>query len=316
MKIILTTPAPAHSRTGNRVTAIRWARILKELGHQVLIKQNYEGQACDLMIALHARRSFPAIERFSHLFPERPLVVALTGTDLYQDIQSDRDAQHSLKLANRLVVLQAMGIEELPQAFRAKTRVIYQSFPKPKKTVKKNKTTFDICVVGHLRPVKDPFLAAFAVRKLPANSNIRLLHVGGALSDEMEANALREMQHNSRYHWLRERPRWETKRILSRSRLLIHSSIMEGGANAISEALVLSVPILSSHISGSIGMLGSDYPGYFQVGDAESLTEQLVRIETDPEYLKSLQEWCDHLAPLFDPERELGSWKDLLDELT
>ena len=66
MNIGMVTPAPARSRTGNRITALRWAGILRELGHRVHIKQAYGGQPCDLMIALHAHRSFRSIRRFAH----------------------------------------------------------------------------------------------------------------------------------------------------------------------------------------------------------------------------------------------------------
>jgi hypothetical protein len=37
MKIIITTPAPPRSRYDVRVTALRWARILKEPGRQVTV---------------------------------------------------------------------------------------------------------------------------------------------------------------------------------------------------------------------------------------------------------------------------------------
>src|SRR5439155_796082 len=68
-----------------------------------------------------------SIAQFSERFPDSPLVVVLTGTDLYRDIRTDGDAQASLALADRLVVLQDMGRFELPARFRGKTRVIYQS---------------------------------------------------------------------------------------------------------------------------------------------------------------------------------------------
>src|SRR5262249_19094571 len=184
MTIRLITPAPAHSRKGNRVTALRWAPILRELGHRVTIEQTYEGGRCDLMVALHARRSYASIDRFHRDCPDRPLIVALTGTDLYQDIRTSRRAQRSLDLATRLVLLQPCGIEELPPALQGKARVIYQSAVGPRQQARPASGTFEVCVLGHLRPVKDPFRTAMAVRRLPATSRIRVLHVGAALSDE------------------------------------------------------------------------------------------------------------------------------------
>jgi hypothetical protein len=64
MKIVMITPVPAHSRQGNRVTAIRWARLLRDLGHRVTIAQEFDGKPYDTMIALHARRSSLSIQRF------------------------------------------------------------------------------------------------------------------------------------------------------------------------------------------------------------------------------------------------------------
>jgi len=55
---------------------------------------------------------------------------------------------------------------------------------------------------------------------------------------------------------------------------------MEGGANVISEAVVAGVPILASNISGSVGLLGRDYPGYFSVGNTDQLRELLLRAES------------------------------------
>src|SRR5438270_9091003 len=99
MKIFMACPAPPHSRKGNRVTAVRWARFLKELGHRPTIGQEYEGAPCDLLVALHARRSYPAVAAFRRLHPHQPLVVALTGTDLYRDLRTSRRARRSLELA-------------------------------------------------------------------------------------------------------------------------------------------------------------------------------------------------------------------------
>ncbi len=315
LSILLVTPAPPHSRVGNRITALRWARILRTLGHRVRVTETYHDERCDLLIALHARRSHASILCFHETRPAVPLVVGLTGTDLYGDIQTDKAAQQSLELADRLVVLQKMGVEALPSQLRGKARVIYQSFPTPAHLPPPHQHVFEVCVLGHLRPVKDPFRTALAARRLPASSRIRVLHVGAALSEDMAEQAHAEEAVNPRYRWLGELPRWRALRVLARSRLLVLSSKSEGGANVVGEALVCSVPVLSSHIDGSVGILGADYPGYFPCGDTAALARLLRQAETDEDYYRRLKAWCEGLRPLFDPRRESQCWQELIAEL-
>lgn len=236
MRIGIITPAPPRSRYGNRVTALRWARILKDLGHRIIVSETYAGGDYDLLIALHARRSYPAISRFRRDHPDKPIIVALTGTDLYRDLQKSRRARESLEIATRLVVLQPMAVDELPPQLRGKARVIYQSVspivsPLSQETnhnleraanspdIPRSGRNFDVCVIGHLREVKDPFRAALAARLLPSSSKIRILHAGGAMNEAMAARARAEMKVNPRYRWMGEQPRWRTRRILTRSRL-------------------------------------------------------------------------------------------------
>ena len=315
MKICLITPAPTYSRKGNRVTALRWARILRELDHRVIIIEQYQGERCDLMVALHARRSHPSIVRFRDEHPELPLILALTGTDLYGDIHTDASAQESLEIADRFILLQPAGIQELAEHLRDKACVIYQSITAPPGKFSPKKKMFELCVLGHLRPVKDPFQTAIAVRQLPPSSRIQVVHVGGALTDDMKTEADAEESTNPRYHWLGELPRWRALRVLARSRALVLTSQMEGGANAVSEAIACSVPVISSRISGSIGLLGADYPGYFPVGDTQALTDLLMRLEVDTAFYDTLKTRCEQLKPIVDPNRERQSWKQLLQDL-
>lgn len=316
MKICLVTPAPSRSRQGNRITALRWAGILNELGHRVEIGEEYRGQRCDLLLALHARRSFPSVERFRREHPDLPLLLALTGTDLYGDIPADPQLCRSLEMASRLIVLQPMGIAELPEHLRGRARVIVQSAQKPPGEFPPQKDVFEVCVLGHLRVVKDPFRTARAARLLPGSSRLRVLHAGGALGAEMEQEARKEMQENPRYRWLGELPRGKALRLLARSRLHVLSSQMEGGANVLCEAIACNVPSLASRIPGSVGILGADYPGYFPVGDTEALSRLLCRAETDSDFLEDLKNRCERLQPLVDPNREREEWRQLLDELS
>ena len=311
MKIILITPAAAHSRNGNRNTAQRWASMLRQLGHRVAVQVSWDGSAADLMIALHARRSHDSIRRFAATFPGRPLVVVLTGTDLYRDIGTDADAQESLRLATRLVVLQDMGLRELAPRLRAKTSVIYQS-AQPVAPQQPARKRFEACVIGHLREEKDPFRTALALRLLPASSRIRVTHLGRALSAALAERADELMQELPRYRWLGDVPHWEVRKRLARAHLMVISSRMEGGANVICEALAAGVPVVASWVPGNIGMLGEDYAGYYPVEDEAALARLLSRAEQEPEFYALLRQQCAARRALVLPQAERSGLEKLV----
>lgn len=316
MRIGIITPAPPRSLHGNRVTALRWAKMLRSLGHQVVVAQRYAGQPFDILVALHAKRSYASILRFYRLHPNRPLIVALTGTDLYRDLHKSRQAQRSLQLASRIIVLQPKALEELPPKLQKKTRVIYQSV-EPRSFELRPQTAshnFLVCVIGHLREVKDPFRAAMAARLLPKNSRIQIVHAGAAHNERMAIGARREMHINPRYRWLGEQSPKRVHQIMASSQLLVHPSRMEGGANVISEAIVAGLPVIASHVPGNIGLLGENYPGYFQAGDKRRLAELLWRAETNPEFLADLKMHCRRLTARFEPLRERQAWANLIAE--
>ncbi len=310
------TPAPPRSRAGNRVTALRWARVLRQLGHRVSVAESYAGERYDLLIALHARKSHAAICAYHDLHPGKPLLVALTGTDLYADLKTSTEARQSLALATHLILLQPKASAALPKAHRHKARVIYQSVP-PIYNFKSPTPhpSFRICVICHLRTVKDPFRTAEAVRLLPPASRAQVMHLGGALDEQMAERARQEMLDNPRYRWLGEQTRWRTRRWLAQSDLCVLSSRLEGGANVISEACVAGTPVLASRIAGNVGLLGADYPGYFKVGATRELARLLWRAETDATFLQALREHVNRLAGTFAPEREREAWRAVLAEL-
>lgn len=316
INIILITPAPPQSRAGNRATAVRWGDILRHLGHRVTVSVEYHGEPYDLMIALHAWRSHQAVVEFHDRYPQQPLVVALTGTDLYRFIHSHPEPTlRSIELADRLVVLHELAHEAIPESARGKVQVIYQSAKPLPRRLPASGRSFDVCVVGHLREEKDPLRTALAVRDLPAASRIRVLHYGKAHNESWAEQAREEMARNPRYRWFGELPHWQVRRAYARCRLMVLSSRMEGGANVISEAVVAGLPIIASDIPGSVGLLGRDYPGYYPVEDTEELRRRLQRAETDEDFLDKLRAHVEARAPLFRPEREAEGWGHLLTTL-
>jgi putative glycosyltransferase (TIGR04348 family) len=317
LRIRLVTPALPRKNNGNGVTARRWARILRDLGHRVVVEEAYDGGAADVMVALHARRSAASIDRFRTRYPDAPIILALTGTDVYGDIHTTEVARRSLEQASSFVVLQRLALEELPEAYRSRCHVIHQSAVAPPGAAASSKSSgradhFDVAVMAHLREVKDPLRAAAAARLLAPDSAVRILHAGAALDDDRAVQARDEMAANARYRWLGDLPRWKAMRLLARCRLLLVTSLAEGGANVISEALACSVPVVSSRIPGSVGLLGADYPGYYTVGEEKELAAILEAAERDPGYYGQLRDACDELRPLVDPARERDAWKAIL----
>ena len=316
MKIILITPPGPSTRTGNAVAALRWARILRRLGHRVTIAANYEDEFADAMVAIHAWRSAEAIRRFKIRYPQHPLILQLSGTDIYQYVKEDAEPTlRSMELAERLVALNSLAWRVVPKRFRKKLRVIFQSARKSAAPRQLSWRHIDLCVIGHLRDVKDPLRAAEAARLLPPASRVRVVQIGRAYSADWAAKATAEMAANPRYLWRDDVPRAAVQNLLRRSHAMILSSLSEGGANVISEAIVAGVPILASRMDGNVGLLGADYPAYFPAGDTQALARLMRRIEVDRRFVVTLRRAIARRAPLFRPEREVAAWRELLASL-
>jgi putative glycosyltransferase (TIGR04348 family) len=316
MKISLITPAGKQSRSGNRTTAARWARLLRELGHKVCVAEADEGGHADLMVAIHAWRSAESIEAFHRRHRDRPLVVALAGTDIYRYQQSAPEStRRSMEIATALVGLHGLVHRSIPARFAPKLRVIYQSAEPLPGSRRPYVRFFDILVAGHLRDEKDPLRAAYAVRSVPRSSRLRVVHYGEALDAAWRQAAEAEVKRNPRYVWHGEVPHGRLRRAYATSRLLVLSSVMEGGANVISEAIAAGLPVVSTDVEGSVGLLGADYAGYFRVGDEEDLRRVLRGAEEEPGFLQMLERQCAARAALFTRERERTAWQRLLGDV-
>lgn len=305
--LCLVTPALASANNGNWQTASRWARMLS-VDYHVILADRWQagrvgGKPCDAMLALHARRSSPSIQAFAQAHPRQPLIVALTGTDLYRDIAIDDDARRSLALATRLIVLQDQAPNDVPAEHRPKVDVCFQSTPL-RRSVPKTNQRLRAVAVGHLRDEKDPLTLMRAMRRLHARTDIVLDHIGAPLDSALakEAAALAHAQRN--YRWLGNVPHAATLARIQRAHVLVHPSVMEGGAHVVMEAVCSGTPVLASRMAGNVGMLGADYRGYFAVGDDAALAALLVRARDDTVWLGHLTQQATTRAAWFAPERE------------
>lgn len=305
--ILIVSPYLAAANNGNWRTAARWARLLERCGYQALVQADADGpaaRAAACMIALHARRSHPAIRSWRASGPARPLIVTLTGTDLYGDLPAgNADCAASLDAADALIVLQDDAVNHLPARHRGKAHVVFQSAPLLRTAVKPG-TRLNCVMVGHLRAEKAPLTALAAWRLLPADEPIYLRHLGDALDPDLGKAATAMMANDRRYRWLGAVPHPAARQAIRRAHLLLVPSVMEGGANVVVEALTAGTAVLGSRMSGNVGMLGARYPGLFEVGDSAQLAALLLRARHEPAFLARLESTCGRKAPRFAPAAE------------
>lgn len=332
MKIGLVTPVRPGSTSGNSVTAGRWARLLDETGHSVsIIEINPDGAfdattlvEVEALIVLHARRCAPAARWWRSNRGDAPLVVGLAGTDLYVDLPDDEDARWSIAAADRLVVLQDAAIDRLASfdpSLAAKAQTIFQSVDLEGSfgdlaRSPKDPSQFRVVVLSHLREVKDPLMCARAARLLPLYSSIVVHHVGAAHNSNWETQANTEMETNPRYWWHGPLDRPDALQLLATADVLACTSLLEGGANVVSEALALGVPVVGTDIEGNTGLLGTDYPGLVPVSDDLAMAALLTKLEAQPGELATLQDHIDARQHLVLPATERDTWDKLVRSLS
>lgn len=313
-RIGITLPPNHGVGTGNLRTAQRWIRILSDLGHEVRLFASSDDLDCEILLALNAVKSFETLSRFHKQNPEGRVIVAVTGTDLNRSASGEWRA--ATDWADRVIVLQEKAYQALDPRIRAKTVVMNQSVTLPAGLGKKSKQEgFQVVVVGHLRDEKDPMLAGMAARLLDDDSRVRILQAGAILEEKYRTEVMDEQAMNPRYQWLGELPRRETLELIVNSQLMVLSSISEGGPAVIGESVMAGTPILASKIDGVVGLLGEDYPGYFNPGDAIGLSKLLRRAENEQAFYSELIEATEAKQKLFDPARESQAWVELLKSL-
>jgi len=307
------TPALAQANNGNWQTAHRWARLLRP-AYRVRLAEHWDGGGDDLLIALHARRSAASIAAWRAAHPARPVLLVMTGTDLYRDIATDASAQRSLAIADALVVLNELGARQLPEALRAKAHVVLQSCA-ARRPVAHTSRLLRALMVGHLRDEKDPRTWWRAARRLAGRPDIRLDHIGAALDPALgdEAAALAAVQPN--FRWLGGMDHASVRRRIQAAHVLVHASRMEGGAHVVIEAIRSGTPVLASRIDGNIGLLGPDYAGCFEPGDDAGLAALIARARDDADMLPRLTAQLSSRAALFAPEAERATLRRLVGAL-
>ncbi len=337
-RITLVVPGTPTPIGGNGITAARWAEHLTLLGHRpqvVFTDQPANIRPCDVVVGLHALKSADSVDRVRRATAtagQAPpkLVVALTGTDLYPELTTAPKARAQLEAANALVVLHEGARDALPQAWRSKIHVVRQSAVAVRALEESPFADdgLDVLIAANLRTVKDPMLAVRAVAKLrkqpPSKPDIPLrLHLCGASLDQnLEAELVGEIKSwdkltpsQATLTWHGGIPHDHLQQWIASADAMLITSKNEGGSNVLSEAVVADLPVLTTAIQGSLGLLGDDHPGAFPIGDVDGCAAMLAKFWASPTFRAELKQRSRTLAPIFAPEAERAAWSACLASL-
>lgn len=325
--VAIAAPIRPSAHSGNDVTARRWAAHLSTAGHSVEMIAVTEDSGVpeaseigrldntDILLALHGRRCAEMAHWWRKRHPECPVVVGLTGTDLYVDMPSDAPTMANVAAADALIVLQSAAVERL-HAFRPawadKTHVIHQSVDHVLPERQPPFDEFRVVVLAHLRSIKDPLLAARAASLLPPTSRVAVHHGGRAMDDDWLLQASAESSSNARYIWHGELNGAAALELLASAHVLACTSIAEGGANVVTEAIAMGVPVVGTRMDGNVGLLGADHPGLFDVGDHLAFATMLDWLELSPTALGDLAQRSLDRQHLTDPATERRALDSLI----
>ncbi|QQL44693.1 glycosyltransferase [Sulfuriroseicoccus oceanibius] len=314
--IHITCPYPLDSTKGNAVSARRIIGVMTELGYRVTAGTIDEWQCADVHLALHAVRSRAAIDGFLKKCEGGKTAILLTGTDLYRDLPQSGEWD-ALRRVDRLVVYQESSLESLPEELRAMARVVPKSVEVavPERTRPTDDGRFVVSQVSHLRATKDPFLVVGALGRLADLPQLEVHHYGDSRAEDYGATAVEHAEREPRYHWHGELPQRDVLQAMGNGDLFLNTSRVEGGANAIAEAIVCGVPVVASSIEPNRGQLGDGHPGLFSPGDVDQLAALLRRAVEDASFVDELHDASVRRQSFFSRASERAGWQALVDEL-
>ena len=313
MKINVCTGYPLDSPRGNTTTAFRIVERLQMAGHQATAMHTDTPPAADAQISLHALKTAAAPAYFAKHQSGR-LFIRLTGTDINGGFAKNPDlSQQTINLADKLVVTHPACLPQIPDRWQSKTVVIYPSVTLPELATISNPTTPLFTCIGHLRPVKAPHLMYAAIQNI-LQANLAAASIGNAYDVTDGQQALLNTRQDARYHWHTDCDRATALAWMKASLATINSSVSEGGANTVLEAIQLRVPVLATDIPGNRGFLGDDYAGYFETGQADELADLMRRCLEDPDFVEHLKRQLDGQRPLFSIQRESEQLSKLVSE--
>jgi len=309
MKVLLLTPTFFPHLTGNAVTVGRIAREMEEGGIDCRVLDLSivaEGELMraaqefspDLIHGFHALKSGGMGLVIKDLL-NIPLVLTLTGTDLYVDLKVPEKRERILRIlrqADRLTVFNAGARQRLLRQNIApgKISVIHQSVFLPEGRTRNFRREL------HIGPKTRVFLLAGGIRRVknigyafPVLERVRrdfpdlCLWIAGPVLEEDEF--IRLSRYRKGRAWIRflgEIPRKEIPSLFRCADIVLNTSISESEANTVMEALSLGKAVVGRRICGNASLLTEDTGFLFR--NREELYKQILRVLRNKEETRGI----------------------------
>jgi glycosyltransferase involved in cell wall biosynthesis len=337
LRIAIITPTAPPRVSGSAVTASRIARGLQSAGDQVeLIDASSVEDGAEIMTQLamftpdivHVVDAWKVGSMLGDPLPGHPLVLQTTGSDVHADIyDSARQAtvQRVLAAARAIVVASdeaATALREVQPEIGDKVRVVTPGVVLAEDTYQLRRelgikmSGFVFLLPGVICALKNQGLAIEALdRIIDDHPNVHLVLAGPVdADDEYGARILEAAEARAWCHHVDGIEHAQMGAAYADVDVVLNTSLVEGGSNALLEAMSAGRVVLASDIPGNRGLVRDGETGLFFSGSQE-LTEAARKLIGDASLRQRLGgRGHEHAGSAHRPEAEVEALRAVYEE--
>lgn len=310
MKIRIFKPETETLECGVNSQTDRLRRVSEKLGFEAsVVPENYQHEANTAAIFLQAVDSQPGLRRAKAAGAKTVLI--LTGSDINVHLKGDEARKAEIfSTCDVIVCMHPLIKRKVPKQFQDQLHFIRQSFDDSAQPATA-RLTKAFSYVANIRRIKRPETVLRAADFL-RDTDLEIVHAGGVWGEEYSCwPNYNGLPHAQNYRWLGGQTHAESLALIGSSRATIVASEAEGGSNVLSEAIVLGTPVITSNNECCVGLLGSNYPGIFDIGDSRGLSELIRRAAFDEDFYSDLVARTSELRSGFTFDTEVAAWREV-----
>ncbi len=333
MKVAFITPCYLQDTRGNAVTVRRIEGHLRAAGCTVRVfsREEYGDDLLrgirafgpDLVHAFHALQCGGAARLIAAAL-DIPYLITFTGTDLYAGRAADggSDLAELLAAAAALVVFHEGARQRLHRLLPhllTPVAVIPQGVGLPPTVPPEPAGDVVFLLPAGIRPVKNVMFPVAPLDRLHASHpglRLRLEVVGPVLDAAYAGEFFSAIDRSPHAEWLGELPFEAMPGLYARSHVVLNTSLSEGMANSLLEAMAFGRPVLAADIEGNRSLVRDGVNGLLY-GSEDDFLGKAELLLASPELRRRLgRAGREHVEAHCSPEREAEAYLKLYASLT